>query len=308
MTTGPVVSVVMSVSNCEEKVRDSVQSVLSQEGVDLEFIIVDDGSTDDTPRLLEEIGSRDRRIRVIRQPNQGLTLALIRGCSEARGQLIARQDCGDLSLPGRLCAQVGTMASHPDAALVSCGTRFVGPGDELLYEISSDNQDATAGLLATDLEHFRGPSCHPCTMFRRNLYQDAGGYRREFYFAQDLDLWTRLAERGRHLTSPEILYQAGFSPGGISGMHRKQQVESARILLECARLRRAGLSESSALDNAKAIVPEAGGSGPADRAPALYFVGMCLRKRGDPRATGYFRDALRANPFHLKSALRLLLR
>lgn len=308
MTSSPVVSVVMGVFNGEEKVRDSVQSILSQEGVDLEFIIVDDGSTDDTPRRLEALRSRDRRIRVIRQPNQGLTVALIRGCSEAKGELIARQDCGDLSLPGRLLAQVGTMASRPDAALVSCGTRFVGPGDELLYEIAFDERDATAGLLATDLEHFRGPSCHPCTMFRRNAYLDAGGYRREFYFAQDLDLWTRLAERGRHLTSPEILYQAGFSPGGITGLHRQRQLESARILLECARLRRAGFSESPALDKARAIAPGSGGSSPADMAPALYFVGMCLRKRGDPRARRYFRDALRANPLHLKSALRLLLR
>ena len=119
MTASPNISVVMGVYNGAANLRDTVQSVLSQEGVDLEFVIVDDGSTDSTPVLLEEVARTDRRVRVARQSNLGLTRALIRGCAEARGEFIARQDCGDLSLPGRLLTQIRTMESHPDATLMS---------------------------------------------------------------------------------------------------------------------------------------------------------------------------------------------
>src|SRR6187455_3363395 len=106
MTTTPLVSVVMSVYNGAKCLRDSVQSVLAQEGVDFEFIIVDDGSTDASGSLLSEFAESDSRVRVIHQHNRGLTRALIQGCAAARGPFIARQDCGDLSLPGRLAAEL----------------------------------------------------------------------------------------------------------------------------------------------------------------------------------------------------------
>ena len=137
MNTAPMVSVVMSAYNGAATLRGSVQSVLSQEGVDFEFIIVDDGSTDASPAILEQLSRADRRIRIIRQENLGLTRALIHGCAEARGRFIARQDCDDLSLPGKLKKQLQAIEGRTDVALVSCGTRFVGPNGELLYEIST---------------------------------------------------------------------------------------------------------------------------------------------------------------------------
>src|SRR5690349_20597011 len=102
MSSAPAVSVVMGVYNAASDVEPSVRSVLEQRDVDLEFIIVDDGSTDSTAATLERLASADRRVRVLHQANQGLTRALIRGCAAARGTYIARQDNGDLSLPGRL--------------------------------------------------------------------------------------------------------------------------------------------------------------------------------------------------------------
>ena len=306
MTASPNISVVMGVYNGAENLRDTVQSVLSQEGVDLEFVIVDDGSTDSTPVLLEEIARTDRRVRVARQSNLGLTRALICGCAEARGEFIARQDCGDLSLPGRLLTQIRTMESHPDATLMSCGTRFVGPQDEPLYDVTIGEDVATAGLMTLELKRLRGPAHHGCTLFRRDLYERVGGYREEFYFAQDLDLWSRLVEHGPHIAVSGLFYQAGFSPASISSLQRPGQVECAEILLECASLRRVNQSESAALARARMVLPGVQKATARDLASALYFVGTCLHKRGDARARRYFRDALRANPFHLKSALRLL--
>jgi len=304
--TAPDISTVMGVYNGAANLAASIQSVLDQSGVDLEFIIVDDGSTDATPAILDEYATRDRRIRVLRQAHQGLTRALIWGCAAVRGRYIARQDCGDLSLPGRFKTELDVLQSTASAALVSCATRFVGPGGELLYEVAIAAEDADRGLMTLDPCLLRGPAHHGSTMFRRDVYERVGCYREEFHFAQDLDLWTRLAEQGRHIAIADVLYQARFALGSISSLHRDRQIGCARVILECARLRRSGLSEAAALKEAAVIVPESRGIGSRDRAAASYFVGVCLRNRADPRARRYFRDALREYPLHLKSALRLL--
>ena len=307
MTTSPQVSVVMSVYNGAESLRDSVESLLSQEGVDLELIIVNDGSTDTSASLLDSFAAADARIRLLHQTNQGLTRALINGCAVARGKYIARQDCGDWSLPGRLRAQLQAMQSHPEAAMVSCSTRFVGPNLEPLYDVTLTEAEAATGLKTLELIRLRGPAHHGSTLFRRDLYERVGGYREQFYFAQDLDLWTRMVEHGRHVAIPDLLYQATFTLGSISSLQRQRQIECATLILECARLRRDGQSDAPVLSKARLIVPQAGKASSTETASALYFVGTCLSNHRDPRARRYYREALRANPLHLRSAIRLLL-
>jgi Glycosyl transferase family 2 len=296
----------MSVYNGASTLRSSIESVLSQQGVDFEFIIVDDGSNDGSATILDEFAHADHRVRIVQQENRGLTRALIRGCALAKGKYIARQDCGDTSLPGRLRDEVRVIESEAQAALISCGTRFVGPQGELLYDVAFNEGDSTTGLLTLDPQRLRGPAHHGATLFRCDLYERVGGYREQFYFAQDLDLWIRLAEKGRHIALSHVLYQASFALGSIGGLHRRLQVACAKLILEAARLRREGLSEAAVLERAAAIAPERGRTASSDRAAALYFIGACLRDRDDPRARQYFRDALRANPLHVKSALRLL--
>jgi glycosyltransferase involved in cell wall biosynthesis len=307
VTTSPQVSVVMSVYNGADCLRESIGSVLDQDGVSFELIVVDDGSSDNSGVLIQELAERDARIRFIQQENQGLTRALIRGCADARGKYIARQDAGDLFLPGKLSRQVEILDMHASAAMVSCGTRFVGPGGETLYELQSDDWDATERLLTLDAKQLRGPFGHGSVLFRRSLYEQVGGYRAQFYLGQDLDLWIRLAEQGKFLIVPDVLFQAVFSPASISGDLRSVQIAIAALILECALLRRTGHSENAVLERASALRPEHVKPSNANRARALYFIGQCLRKRDDPRAAEYFRKALRANPLHLKSAVRLLI-
>lgn len=307
MSSAPEISVVMGVYNGAEGLRETICSALSQESVDLEFIVVDDGSVDETAAILREIQTQDTRLRIIHQPNQGLTSALMRGCKEARGKYIARQDAGDISLPGRLRVQAEVLSTHPDVALVSCGARFVGPGGECLYEVTPAGGDASAGLLTLEVGNVRGPAHHGATMFRREWYERVGGYRAQFYFAQDLDLWTRLIEVGRHVALPTMLYQATFSRNSISGIYRRRQLELTRIILDCARLRRARMSEGEVLRRASAVRKESCKPSAVDRASGLYFIGACLAKRSDPRARHYFLDAIRTCPYHIKSVVRLAL-
>lgn len=303
----PQISVVMGVYNGAEALPDTIDSVLSQEDVSLELIIVDDGSTDDTAQLLQRYERLDSRIRIIQQKHGGLTKALVTGCAAARGAFIARQDVGDVSLPGRLKQQLGLAQSRTDVGFVSCGTRFVGPLRELLYDAVPLSPDQTAELLTLDLDRIKGPSMHGCTMFSRNKYIEVGGYRSAFYFAQDLDLWIRLAENGKHLAITEVLYQASLTLGSITSRYRKQQLETARLILESAHQRRSGKSDEDVLRRAAHVRPnKSSTSNRRIKADALYFIGACLRQQRNPSATHYFQRALLTNPFHLKSAVRLI--
>jgi glycosyltransferase involved in cell wall biosynthesis len=304
----PEISVVMSVHNGAVHLRESIESILSQEGVEFEFIIVNDGSTDESRDILSEYARRDSRIRIIDQENAGLTKALIRGCAETRGEFIARQDNGDSSLPGRLKKQLLYAKTRNTAALVSCGCRYYGPGMEHLYDVVPDEAEATECLLTLDLAQIKGPSHHGSTMFSRDLYLKVGGYRANFYFAQDLDLWTRLVEYGSHCIVPEVLYETALEVDSLSGVYRKEQMETAKLILECGRLRRNGLNEAPALRRANLIIPSRirkGGSR-IRRAQTYYFIGTCLTQRKNPIAKKYFASALREFPLHLRAAARLL--
>ena len=236
----PAVSVVMGVYNGAATLRETLHSILAQQGVDFELIVVDDGSTDDTPAILDATTG----IRVIHQQNQGLTRSLVTGCREARAPFIARHDCGDRSHPDRLRKQLDLITSDADIVVVSCSTQYVGPEGESLYVVSSNGDEVRRSLLHDGVDSIRGLTHHGTAMFRRDVYFDAGEYRPQFRFAQDLDLWLRMAQRGRIEFVPEVLYEARLEPNAISGLHRKEQVESARIAIA---LRDAPASEHAAL-------------------------------------------------------------
>ena len=304
----PEVSVVMSVYNGGRALEASLFSILGQSDVDLEFVVVDDGSTDGSSDLLDGVARGDSRLRVVRQANAGLTQALARGCDMARSEFIARQDVGDISKRERLSRQLACIREHPEAAFVSCGTRFVGPMGETLYEVVRSEGGAQERLLTLDLAKFAGPSSHPSTLFRRSLYEDVGGYRGAFYFGQDIDLWIRLAERGRHVVMQDILYQASITVGSLSSANRTQQFECARLIMECTRARRSGESEAEFLAEASLVRPNREkGLNRLGRARSLYFIGECLRQRNDPDAKRYFLEALSVFPLHLRSLARLMI-
>lgn len=113
----PRVSVVMGVRNGDDSIASTIGSLTSQQGVDLEVIVVNDGSTDRTAEILATLAAADPRLRVINREGRGLTASLIEGCQMAEGDFIARQDAGDWSLPGRLQRQAAFLIAHPEASL-----------------------------------------------------------------------------------------------------------------------------------------------------------------------------------------------
>ncbi len=306
---GLQVSVVMAVFNGERTLEATLASVLEQSGCTFEFIVIDDGSTDRTRAILERAASSDARLRVISQTNTGLTKALIAGCNAARAPFIARQDCGDVSLPGRLKSQYKRLVES-GAAMAAGGVAIVAPDGELVEHCVVSSERLRGGLNAQNLEELVGPPHHGATMFRQDVYAAAGGYRAQFPVAQDIDLWLRMIEVGDCLGMDEIVYQAALEQGSISDLRRDKQVHCAKLAIECASARRATGSDAVVLANGGTIpLASASATRPSVRVARSrfnYFVGSCL-KRQDPRAARkYFLRALRADPLHLRALARVM--
>jgi glycosyltransferase involved in cell wall biosynthesis len=271
-------------------------------GCTKEIIVIDDGSTDGSERILAEAAARDPRLRVYRQANAGLTRALIKGCALARGRFIARQDGDDLSMPDRLRRQCELLDGDASLMFVSSWAEVIGPGDEplLRHERPADSDEATRLLV-----HGRvGPPGHGSVMFRRDAYQRAGGYRELFYYAQDGDLWLRLAAMGRLAYVPDVLYRYRISSESISGrLHPAKQPYA--LLLERLREARLNGEEEAPILASADLSPRAGGGTRSSAGATDYFIARCLFRRRDPRSFRYVRRSLASNAGNLRAWLLL---
>ena len=305
MSTNPDVSVVMSVYNGASQLRATLDSILSQEGVELELIVVNDGSTDKTSEILDDYAQRDPRVRVIYQENAGLTRALIRGCDAARGEFIARQDAGDISLPGRLKSQVTVLKEREDCVFVSCWTDVVGPKGEFLYTSRGTGVAAKPINIVspkTNRGVLDGPSSHPSVTFRRKQYDLCGGYRPEFYFGQDWDLWYRLANLGTFCMIEKSLCVCNIAPNSISGSRKREQDKFAQLSLRAFLMRQSGLSDQPVLEEARLLSRsiEKPTNERRMRAAANYFIGKCLLDNGNEEALEYLLATVKQYPLHIK--------
>lgn len=306
----PDVSVVMSVYNGADHLCETLNSILAQEGVAFELIVVNDGSTDQSPKILEEYAARDERVRVLQQENQGLTRSLIRGCSEARGRYIARHDVGDTSDSRRLALQKQALDADEGLAFVSCWTEFCGPEWEFLYLVKGTGQAASPAYVISEVEKhgvIDGPAHHGSVTFRKDVYSEAGGYRAEFYYGQDWDLWYRLAERGKFQMVEQSLYKARLVSASISAYSKRKQALLAEFSTAALLQRIKGLPEQRILQEASRIGPhEVGKKSARHEAEWLYFIGECLRKNKDRRSLSYFARSIRIYPLNPATWLRLV--
>ena len=294
----------MGVNSGGRALVTTMNSVLQQTEIPLEVVVVDDGSTDDAAETLANCAAADPRVRVIRQPSAGLTAALIRGCASAKGDLIARQDVADLSLPTRFARQVALLNSDPTLSFVSCWARAMGPCDEFLYEIQRPASAADASDLLVN--RWTGPPHHGSVMFRKGAYESVGGYRREFYFSQDSDLWLRLGEIGRIAYVPECLYAFRITENGISSRYRRLQHRLGALAHECQQARLRGSSEAPLLARASELKPNSGSRRKGNDPAGAYFIGRCLLRQRDPRARSYLLRAARRRPWWLGAWLGLV--
>lgn len=216
----PAVSVLMGVRDGAPWVVDAVESILGQSFGDLELIVVDDGSTDDTPVLLARI--QDPRLAVERQAPAGLTRALVRALARARAPLIARLDADDVARADRLAQQTAYLASHPDIGLLGSAARVVDASGREAGEIRPPEGDAALRRALIR----RNPFVHSSIVARRLLVVRAGGYDPAFPVAQDYDLWLRLAPLTRLGNLPEPLVTRRLVPGRVTAAHEDERLRA----------------------------------------------------------------------------------
>jgi glycosyltransferase involved in cell wall biosynthesis len=184
-----LVTVLMPVYNAGHFLKQSIDSILCQTHRDLDFVIIDDGSTDiDTRRLLQEALS-DNRIKLLTHPNRmGVARALNHGLESATGEYIARMDADDISHPQRLEKQIEFMTEHPDVGLCGTAVECFGRVEGLRIIHPKDPEEIKCRLLLAC------PIAHPTVLFRTaSLRHYQLRYDEEFDTCEDYELWTRCA-------------------------------------------------------------------------------------------------------------------
>lgn len=300
----------MGVYNAGGTLRRAVDSILTQTFHDFEFIIVNDGSNDGSGQILAEYSKSDSRIRVIEQPNQGLTRSLVTASEMARGTFLARQDADDVSLPDRFQKQVDVLESDPSCVLVTSWVEDVSPEGV----VCSLHQSLThrVRVNARDEVELTGVAAHGSVMMSRDAFDRAGGYRACFYYAQDSDLWLRLSSRGRFLVVPDVLYRRVIGIGSISSRYRQAQARFCERAQESYRIIRAGGSDAAIVAGAEQLAQECRQQRgqPTSRyeiATSLLLLAAQLMKTDPQLAREYLRRAIRICPLHWRCWKALLM-
>lgn len=229
----PLVSIISVFYNRAIYVKRSVDSLLKQTYSNVEIILVDDGSTDNT---LDELASyQDPRIRLLTDENKGLVRALRGAIASSQGELIAIHGSGDISLPERIEMQVDLLMKNPDVGVVGCYMRN--------FNMVKNTWEVVCRTIAEDqLSQLinSNPFSHGEVMFRRRCYDQVGGYREFFEFAQDRDLWLRMATVTRFGIVPKILYQREPVEGSVTKVPSKarKQAYLSEFAIACAMTRR----------------------------------------------------------------------
>ncbi len=197
----PTVSVLMTTWNGTGFIAEAIASVLAQTFTDFELIVVDDGSTDATPRLLAGIG--DPRLRVLRQAvNGGVVAARNIGFLAARGRYVAALDHDDLSRPARLARQVAYLETHPAVALVATEIEIEAGGRRR----APDHPAGGDPTLMRWLLHVDNPLTWSSVMLRADAVRRLGAFMRpDHELADDFDLYHRLLTVGEIARLDEVL-------------------------------------------------------------------------------------------------------
>lgn len=215
----PRVSVITGFYNRGPLLERTIESILNQTFNDFELVVFDDQSTDDSAMRLAELAARyqDARFRyVIHERNKGFVRGLREAIAGTTGEYIAIQGSGDASLPIRLERQAELLDARPEVGVVG-GWYFNVQEDQGTRRLRKP--DADSATFESLLQ--RNIFSHGEVMMRRSVHDSVGGYRTAFKFAQDIDLWLRVAKVSRFATVPEPVYDRYVQFDGVSYVPQK---------------------------------------------------------------------------------------
>ena len=226
MNNFPLISVVMPIYNCELYLDEAIQSVLTQTYTNFEFIIINDGSTDETLNIIKAYSNQDKRIVLISRENKGLVTSLNEGISVSKGEYIARMDADDISLPDRLEEQLRFMKINLDIGV--CGSWIEVFGEDVKSsrrKLSCSNERLKSELL------FSACFAHPSVMMRKEVLKNNNlFYDKNFLNAEDFDLWTRLSFVTNFANINKVLIKYRIVNTSITRIAEQDQEQRYRII------------------------------------------------------------------------------
>ncbi|MCC5786761.1 MAG: glycosyltransferase [Phycisphaerales bacterium] len=230
-----MIPVAMAISRAHPSLERAVASVLNQQGVETELLLVVNGPDEEAARAAERLGADNARIRVLFRDAPGLSGALNLALRSTDAEFVARMDDDDLCEPHRLHTQLRWMRAHPDLAAVGCAWRVLGPNSKpdskpeskpiAIVRPPTDPNPLHARLLQGNC------LAHGSMLLRRQSVLDAGGYDETLDKAQDLDLWLRLAKTGRIGAVPDILYTHFLREENTALSTSREQAHAAATVL-----------------------------------------------------------------------------
>ncbi|HHY89255.1 MAG TPA: glycosyltransferase [Chloroflexi bacterium] len=186
MTGLPLVSIVTPSFNQARYLEETIQSVLGQDYPNLEYWIIDGGSTDGSVEIIKKY--EDRLAGWVSEPDQGQTDAINKGFARARGEILAWLNSDDTYLPGAVSEAVAYLEQHPQAGMVYGDCNYIDENSRVIGRFPAAQ---------TDYRRLRRGYVHipqQASFFRASLWKQVGPLDPSFFFAMDYDLWVRLAK------------------------------------------------------------------------------------------------------------------
>ncbi len=215
------ISVILPAYNAARYISLAIESTLAQTHRDFELIIVDDGSSDETPAIIQRYAERDARIRPYLSIHRGVGETLNHALAEADSEWVAVMHADDIMEPIRLEKQIAFVKANPDIAVVSSFVYYIDQDGRRIgaYRSALTNWEAVSRLIAQSQSiGFH----HPAVMMRKSIVQAVGGYLGEMFVNEDIELWTRIAREGHKVVvQPEFLLNYRIHEGSLSVRKRK---------------------------------------------------------------------------------------
>jgi glycosyltransferase involved in cell wall biosynthesis len=277
------ISVLIAVYNVEAYVAEALASIQSQTFTDIEIVVVDDGSTDGTLRIVEQIALADSRITIVRAPrNLGLPCALNLGLPFCLAPFIARMDGDDIALPTRLEKQIRFLEGNSEIALVGCACSPIDQFGSPIPGVGISSKPVTQEAI-TKTMLLSTPCCH-VWLARSEIYAALSNYR-EIPVAEDHDFLLRAVSAEFQLGNlPEALMQIRTRPGQLSS--RLQQMKAYYYVVALYRERVKHGKDSFNLANFKRATK----SGKIEE--ALYHLAQSCNLKGFQSRSRFIRFSL----------------
>jgi glycosyltransferase involved in cell wall biosynthesis len=207
----PQITVLMPAYNAENYIAEAISSVLKQSFADFELLIVNDGSSDKTVKIIQSF--KDSRIVLIQQENKGISAALNSGLKHSRAQYIARFDADDICYPERLKVQYDFITAHPEYNIIGSAADYIDAEGNYIF---TQHPVAHLNEELQDLKYTICPFIHSSVFYRKEVITANGGYNEHAYTYEDHFLWVNILNSTRACNLSQPLLRVRLNPESIT--------------------------------------------------------------------------------------------